>query len=264
MAFPLKNFSIDEDSPLYEVRNYIEGGYTVPLAYEGWSEHLLVPMADEIINLIQGTIDQEELLLRFDQLSVQFQEDPESGDYATLTQELSQEQAARLSAMAMIEATGADVCLLSLGGITQDLLENHTGAQCGIFPGGIDDEVINYFRPWGTTLTTIELSGQEIQTLMESGRQLRADPEAIGTEYTYLDHVVDYAMPYTLTVREDADLESDQIYTVVFNGGDYSDDQKELWGDRLTVLQEQSTFTALVAWLEDNGPEISAESLQWK
>jgi hypothetical protein len=250
VAFPLKGDVVDEDSPLYEVSDYITGGYTVQLAYEGWESDLLIPMADEIINLIQGTIDGDELLRRFDEINTQVREDPDSLVLAVADEDLTTEQAARLSGVAMMAYTGADVSLVSVGGITEDLLENASGVQCGIYAGSINEEVVNIFRPYGTALATIDLTGAEIAELLATGRQLRADPDAIGTEYTYLDQVVEYAMPYVLTVRGDGELDPAATYTVVFNRQDIFDDLAEAWGDRLTTIDDANSGTAITAWLE--------------
>jgi raffinose/stachyose/melibiose transport system substrate-binding protein len=267
VAFPFKNFQIEEDSPLYEVKDYIEEGYTVPLVYEGWEEHLLIPMADEIINLVQGKISQEELLERFDEINKEVQENPQVNDLATLEEDFTQEQAARLSAMAMMDETGADVSLVSLGGITDDgnYLENATGVQCGIHAGGIDEEIVNIFRPNGNQLATIELTGAEINELVRTGRELYADPDAIGTEYTYLEEPVTYYMPYVLTVRNDEPLKENQTYKVVFSAADYSDRIAESWGERLELIDDANSATALIAWLGKlPDGKLSSDDLNWK
>lgn len=258
VAFPFAEFTVDEDNPLYEVKDYIEQGYTIPVAYEGWEEALLTPMADELTSLVQGKITKEELLQRFDEINADIQDDPGAYDYAYLDADLTQEQAARLSGMAMIECVDADVSLVSLGGITEDgnNLENSTGVQCGIYSGGITEEIINIFRPFGTKLATIELTGAEIKSMVQTGRELYADPNDIGSEYGYLSEPVTYYMPYELIVKNDVELVDGRLYKVVFNAYDYSDRLADEWGGRLTLVSNANSGTAIKEWLEKLGDGI--------
>jgi raffinose/stachyose/melibiose transport system substrate-binding protein len=155
VAFPFKNFKIEEDSPLYEVRDYIENGYTVPLVYEEWEEHFLIPMADDMTEMIAGNIDGDEMLARFDTLYEQFEENPDADALGWADESFTAEQTARLAGMAMIDALDADVSLVSLGGIYDDCYENSTGVQCGIYDGAVSEEIVNIFRPYGTGLATV-------------------------------------------------------------------------------------------------------------
>jgi hypothetical protein len=267
IAYPFENFEITESSPLYEVKDYIEQGYTTELVYVGWEENLLVPIADELINWIQGSIDSEELLGRMDEINEQLKENPQANDYAQLDENLTQEQAARLCGIAMIEETDADVSLVSLGGITDDgnNLENPTGVQCGVFAEGMSEEIINIFRPFSSMLATVKLTGAEIQELADSGKELCADPDALGSEYTYLDEPVTYYMPYVLVVRDDAQLNPDQTYTVVFSGGDYSDTLAQSWGSNLKLIENADSKTALIDWMEKlPDGHFSSADLTWK
>jgi hypothetical protein len=265
-ASPFKNFHVDEDSPLYEVKDYIEDGYTVPLVYEGWVDGLLAPMSDEIINLIEGKIDTDEMLERFDEINEEVRANPDANDYATLEEPLSKEQTARLAGMALIDYTGAEVSLVSLGGITDDgnNLENGTGVQSGLYPGGIDEEIVNIVRPGANKIATIELTGAEIKSMYDTGREITADPYELGSEYTYLDEAVTYTMPYVLVVRDDAELIDDVTYCVAFAEGDYSEDLASNWGDRIYVLTDASPFDAIVSWLTNlSDKNFDSSALEW-
>jgi raffinose/stachyose/melibiose transport system substrate-binding protein len=266
VVFPFENYEIDENSPLYEVKDYIDQGYTVPVTYGKWVDHLLVPMADELIEMVQGKIDVKELLIGFDRINRTVQENPESYDYAELDEDLSQVQAARLVGMAMIEDTGADAALVSLGGITDDgnYLENPDGVQCGIYAGGISEETINIFRPSGTKMTVMDLTGDEISAMTDAGRELLADPDEAGTEYSYLSNPVTYYMPYVLVTKDDAELSGEETYRVVFSEGDYSDSAAEKFSGRMTVLADESPADALIAWFEKlQDGHFDASDLQW-
>jgi raffinose/stachyose/melibiose transport system substrate-binding protein len=265
-ASPFKNFHVDEDSPLYEVKDYIEDGYTVPLVYEGWVDDLLAPMADEIIKLVEGEIDTDEMLERFDEINAEVKANPDANDFARLEEKLSKEQVARLVGMALIDYSGAEVSLVSLGGITEDgnNLENETGVQCGLYPGGIDEEIVNIFRPSSSRIVTVELTGAEINSMCDLGKVNIADPDALGTEYSYLDEAVTYTMPYVLVAKDDMEIENDITYRVAFAQGDYGDIYASEWGDKIYVLEDGSPYDAIVSWLE-NLPEKSFDSsaLEW-
>jgi raffinose/stachyose/melibiose transport system substrate-binding protein len=252
MVFPFSNFEIGEDSPLYEVKDDIEQGYTAPLTYEKWEEKLLSPMADEILALVHGDISTEEMLAQFDEINQNVHENPQSYTYATLDENLTKEQTARLAAMAMMKYTDAEVSLVSLGGITEDgnYLENPTGVQCGIYAEDITEEIIDIFRPNSTQLSVIGLTGKEIKKMASDGRELYADPDESGSEYAGLSAPVTYYMPYVLVTQNDEALSDDKTYRVVFAAGDYSDRIAGEWGDRLETLTDKSPADAIASWLK--------------
>jgi hypothetical protein len=165
--------------------------------------------------------------------------------------------------MALIDYTGADVSLVSLGGITEDgnNLENETGVQCGLYKGGIDEEIINVFRPSPNRIALVDLTGAEIKTMYEEGRLLKAEPD--DSEYSYLEETVNYSMPYVLVVKDDAELDDDTVYTVAFAEGDYGDDYAEKW-DSLYVLSEGGTLDAIESWFESLPDEhFDSSALEW-
>jgi hypothetical protein len=206
------------------------------------------------------------MLEEFDRINQTLQENRESFDYAELDENLTQEQTARLVGMALIDETDADVALVSLGGITDDgnYLENSAGVQCGIYAGGINEEILNIFRPNSSQLAVIDLTGKEILDMAEQGRELYADPNKLGTEYTYLTEAVTYYMPYVLVTKDDENLSESKSYRVVFSGSDYSDRIAGEWGDRLTILSDESPADALIAWLKKQpGGHFGADALEW-
>jgi hypothetical protein len=155
---------------------------------------------------------------------------------------------------------------VSLGGITDDgnYLENSVGVQCGIYAGGINDEILNIFRPNSSQLAVIDLTGKEILDLADQGRELCADPEVLGTEYTYLTEPVTYYMPYVLVAKDDENISEDKTYRVVFAASDYSDRIAGEWGDRLTILSDESPADALIAWLKKQPDgHFGEDALEW-
>jgi ABC-type glycerol-3-phosphate transport system substrate-binding protein len=264
VAYPFKDFQVEEDDPLYDVHDLIEDGYTEALTYEVWSDHLLVPMSQELVGFIQGTEPAQTVLESFDAMNQAYRDDPESDVTAWCDEDMTMEENARLVGMAMIQYTGADVALVSLGGIVDDCYENSSGVPCGIYAGPIRGEQdINIFRPFGTSMATVALTGAEIQQMLADGRYYDVEP---GTYAQRPDETewVHYAMPYVLTVRNDADLEPEQTYTVVFSTGDYATDLAEAWGEALVLTENASDLDAIAAWFEAQ-PEhhFSAASLVW-
>jgi raffinose/stachyose/melibiose transport system substrate-binding protein len=263
-AFPFKNFKIEEDSPLYEVRDYIENGYTVPLVYEKYEKHFLIPMADSLTDMVSGKIDADELLAEFDMLYDEFKDNPEADAVGWADESFTAEQTAALSGMAMIDAMDADVSLVSLGGIYDDGYENSTGVQCGIYDGAVTEEIINIFRPYSNGIATVTLTGAEIKELYEKGREYVADPSAIGAQRPDGEEIVEYSMPYVLVVKDNAELDDNKEYKVVFSMGDYSDANEEKWGDGLNTTNDETSGTAIIKWIQSKPDRhFGTKDLEW-
>jgi hypothetical protein len=72
-------------------------------------------------------------------------------------------------------------------------------------------------------------------------------------------------MPYVLVTKDDQTLSEDETYRVVFAASDYSDRIAEEWGDRLTVIGDESPADALIAWMEElPDRRFDASNLEWK
>jgi hypothetical protein len=71
-------------------------------------------------------------------------------------------------------------------------------------------------------------------------------------------------MPYVLVAKDDQNLSDDETYRVVFAASDYSDRIAEEWGDRLTVIGDESPADALIAWMEElPDRHFDASDLEW-
>jgi raffinose/stachyose/melibiose transport system substrate-binding protein len=262
VVFPTKNSEIDENSPLADVSDIIDSGYTVPIVYSGWVDYLLAPMSEELVRFISGEITTEELLERFDELNAEYQSNSDSGIYAVADERLTKEQAARITGMAYIDYLDADAALVSVGGIYDNCYENSRGANGPVYEGNITDETLNIFVPYSTKLVTVEMTGAEIKSLADGGRLFVIQPGSYKEKPNETE-VVEFTLPYILIVKDDAELDDEAAYTVAFGYQDYNTDLAEEWGDRMTILDGETPSKAVKAWLQTQDGHINADSLNW-
>jgi hypothetical protein len=148
----------------------------------------------------------------------------------------------------MMEATDADVSLVSLGGIYEGKYENRYGVQCGIYAGFVREEQVNIFRPWDSSLALVSLTGAEIEEMADQGRVFTITPEE-NTIDPEERETVECSFPYVLTLRGGAELDPERQYRVVFSEKDYNEALAEGWGEGLEIVEGENSGKAIMAWL---------------
>lgn len=211
----LVSSKISDDSFYAEVMDYVEEGQITSYVWAGW-EDIVNEMADVLHEFVRGSIDIPGVCAAFDQIRDNYL----ANGYAHVaisTDDLDIEDIARLTGIAQIRATGADVAIMSLPGFCgfEKIIdrEGYTSMHnskgiCGKLYAGqrIGTEEINSVRQSGKQLDTITMTGKEIRELAEKGLKLF---ESQTENFRYI-----------LVVKDDAELADDTTYTVVFADGE--------------------------------------------
>ena len=211
----LVSSKISDDSFYAEVMDYVEEGQITSYVWAGW-EDIVNEMADVLHEFVRGNIDIPGVCAAFDQIRDNYL----ANGYAHVaipTDDLDTEDIARLTGIAQIRATGADVAIMSLPGFCgfEKIIdrEGYTSMHnskgiCGKLYAGqrIGTEEINSVRQSGKQLDTITMTGKEIKELAEKGLKLF---ESQTENFRYI-----------LVVKDDAELADDITYTVVFADGE--------------------------------------------
>lgn len=243
---------VSEDSFYAEVMDVVSEGQITGYVWAGW-EDIVNEMADVLHEFVRGSIDIPGVCAAFDQIRDNYL----ANGYAHVaisTDDLDTEDIARLTGIAQIRATGADVAIMSLPGFCgfEKIIdrEGYTSMHnskgiCGKLYAGqrIGTEEINSVRQSGKQLDAITMTGKEIRELAEKGLKLFESQ----TEN----------FRYTLVVKDDAELEDDTTYTVVFADGEIAG----LAEDTYTAL-EITPFQALSDYLTELGT-FSKADIHW-
>lgn len=207
MLCSLRDFSLQTDSPYYDVLAEINNGHSTPLLYGGWEDYI-VPFGNKVLDWAAGKGTGAEALATLDEMQKTVME---SGTiyYAEAPEELTEEQTAEVIAQAYIDATGVDGVLYSLNVWKEGVSaaeENMWGANGRILPGGITEEDIVAYLPtgWYGTIHTLTLPGQRIKELVDIGYDLHDDGNTYpyryftmdGTDASQLDDAAEYTIAY--------------------------------------------------------------------
>ena len=248
----LVSSKISDDSFYAEVMDYVEEGQITSYVWAGW-EDIVNEMADVLHEFVRGNIDIPGVCAAFDQIRDNYL----ANGYAHVaipTDDLDTEDIARLTGIAQIRATGADVAIMSLPGFCgfEKIIdrEGYTSMHnskgiCGKLYAGqrIGTEEINSVRQSGKQLDTITMTGKEIKELAEKGLKLF---ESQTENFRYI-----------LVVKDDAELADDITYTVVFADGEIDG----LAEGSFTVL-EITPFQVLSDYFTELGT-FGKEDIRW-
>ena len=243
---------VSEDSFYAEVMDVVEEGQITGYVWAGWEE-IVNEMADVLHEFVRGNVDIPGVCAAFDEIRDNYLE---SG-YAYVaisTDNLDIEDIARLTGIAQIRATGADVAVMSMPGFFgfEELvdragftsMQNTKGIAGKLYANQrIGTEEINMIRQSGKNLCTTTLTGKEIKDLAANGLKLF---ESQSENFRYV-----------LTVKDDADLADETAYTVVFA----AEEINGLAEDAVTNL-EITPFQALSDYLTELGT-FSKADIHW-
>lgn len=202
---------VSEDSFYAEVMDVVNEGQITGFVWAGW-EDIINEMAEVLHEFVRGNVDIAEVCAAFDEIRDNYLENGYT--YVAIpTEDLDTEDIARLTGIAQIRATGADVAIASMPdffGFEKILdregynsMQNTKGLAGQLFAGQrIGEEEINMVRQPGKHLCTMTMTGKEIMDLAAKGLKV-FDSQAENFRYA-------------LTVKDDAELEDDASYLVVF------------------------------------------------
>ena len=203
----LTDFSLPETSPYYKALTKVNIGHTAPYLYAGW-ENYTADFGEAVRRWVNGEISGTDALKTLDQLQLDIIRNGGVETYGTVTETLNTLQTAQLIGKIFLEAAGADAALISCNETKEGVNafhENGSGVSGCLLPGRLAEEDIVAVLPtgWYGTIYTATFSGARLKELAEQGFDQN------GTGDTY---------PYAFVTKNSAELQNDQIYTVVLCG----------------------------------------------
>lgn len=237
----LNEASLPENSPYQEVADLVRKGRTVPLLYVGW-ENLIIPIAQDIKQMIDGEIDTDELITAFDETNNALLEGNSEDIYAVASETLTMEETARLVAIAEGIAAEADCAMISLNEYHGDEKYNTKGLGWYLYQGDINQDKLNVIRPASNVISIAEMTGAEIKALRDKGVDLDGD----GNPYEYL-----------LFTKGDIELEDDLTYRLAISADELPEDWRA--GAEEAKL---SPLSAIKQYIKELGT-VSADVLEW-
>lgn len=206
---------ISEDSFYAEVKDVVEEGQITAYVWAGW-EDIVNELADVLHEFVRGNIDIPGVCAAFDRIRDNYLENGYA--YTAICEDdLDTEDIARLTGIAQIKAAGADVAFVSMPGFFgfekiidregYNTMQNTKGISGKLFVAQkIGTEEVNTIRQPGKNLRTAAMTGKEIKELAAKG--LKVFESQSGN------------FRYVMTVKDDAELADDTVYTVVFAEGE--------------------------------------------
>ena len=210
--------TVNEDSFYYEAMDYVYEGQITGYVWAGW-EDVVNELAEVLHEFVRGNIDIPGVCAEFDRIRDNYLENGYA--YVAICEDdMDTEDIARLTGIAQIKATGADVAVTSMPGFfgfekLEDregyrTMQNTKGVAGKLFAGQrIGTEEINMIRQAEKKLYTVTMTGKEIKELEAKGLKL-FDSQSENFRYV-------------LTVKDDAELDDAASYVVVFADGEIAD-----------------------------------------
>lgn len=241
---PLETSEISENSMVYEVKDLITAGNTIPLVYSGWDD-IIVPMAESLYSMIAGEKSVEETIQAFDEARDELLEEGVPS-FGTVPEYIGMEDTAKLVGASLVKGTEADVALITLMeffGFSDKM--NRSGIGCGIYPGELIEDRLRTFVPSGT-YCVVEMTGAEIKEAMETGCNLHGQ----GNYYDYV-----------MTSEKDTELEDGKTYKVILSGNDISEEKAETAVASYESVEMQEMIQT---YIEGMGGTITADRINGK
>lgn len=200
---PLKDAPNIEGNFYNDIQDDINAGYTAPFIYSGW-ENAVVSYGNEMVSFICGKSELSDVVNCIDENQHLITDAAPA--FTTAGEVISQESCGKLVGIAFVQATGADLGLISLGGWDPDTgATNNDGVNGKLFPIPVTEQEVCMITPtgWNGNIQTVTLSGKRVKELAAAG-------------YDRKDR--GYYFPYLLIARDGMDIKDDVTYTVAICG----------------------------------------------
>jgi raffinose/stachyose/melibiose transport system substrate-binding protein len=237
---PLISNSLSENHPYYEVLEDIYSGHMVSLTYVGW-EDLIVPIAKDIRSYIGSDETADKLAEGFDSTYNSVGNSTEDY-YGTAEEIISFDDTMKLVAIAETKAVDADCAIVSVNGSHGKNLNNYKGVGGKLYSGEINTVKINVFRPNGSTISVLELTGAEIMKMQEEGFDLYDTGEPFE---------------YRLFTKNDMKLDDNKTYKLAVSTDELSDE----YAEKSEVI-DVSPLDAIRNYTSEIGV-LNAENIVW-
>lgn len=200
---PLKDAPNIEGSFYNDIVDDINAGYTAPFIYSGW-DNMIVPVGNMMIDYICGKKELDDVITEFDASQSLLTQDVPS--FTTAGETISTEKCAELVGIAFAQGTGADLSLVSIGGMDPETgATNAEGVNGQLFPLPVTEQEVCVITPtgWNGNIQTVELTGKRIKEIAETG---------------YNRKERGYYFPYLLVCKDGMEIADDTVYTVAICG----------------------------------------------
>ena len=199
---PFKDAKAD-DTYYADIADALNAGNTAPFIYSGW-ENTIVTTGNKMLEFMKGEATIDDVIRQIDKDQDKIVNDTPDV-ITTVSEEISQEDCARLVGRCFAEATGSDLALISLstwipGNSTE---QNHYGVSAKLYAKDITDYDLCVVLPtgWNRTIQTVTLTGRQINDLLAEGY------DAYGNGKRY---------PYVLA--SPAEVDENETYQVAISG----------------------------------------------
>lgn len=200
--YAISPFEKANDDSNYELKQYLNNGHSAPLVYEGW-EDLIVPLGEKSRDWFMGNATGKEVItLMENTLKESLKNPPKS--YATVTEDLTNEETARFVGKAFMSASEADCALISLGGYYDGYINNRGVNGC-LWKGDATEGILCTICPtgWSDKIPVATMTGAEINALYEKG---------------YKRHEEAPSYPYLLMTADGSEIDESKTYKVAIAG----------------------------------------------
>lgn len=246
MIYPHKDYTIDESSLYYDVKDLIAQGQTAELIYAGWDD-VAVDVGDKIKDFMLGACTEDELIDAIDDAKrAALESGGASSTYGYVEETLSEDLVAQLVGRAYCDGTGADCFLLPQRLYYPGTPQINEGVNI-LYDGPLTESDISYVLPssYYGRLLTIEMTGAELAELQQRG---------------FNKHNTGKICPYSIIAKEGFEVEPDETYKVVATR--FDEGTTEQFAGRIvdTGVVGMDTMKELCVKLE----AINAQNAAWK
>lgn len=238
----LNESSLPADSPYQEIADLVSEGRTVNMLYVGW-EKLIIPIAQDVKQLIEGEASTEEMLAAFDATNDSLLSGDSDDIYAKVPQTLTLEETAKLVALAEGKAVDVDCAMISLNEYHEGDKSNNQGLGWYLYKGDVNMDMVNQIRPKAVTISILEMTGAEIKEMRDSGFDLYGD----SVPYEYL-----------LFTKGDIELKDEKVYKLAISTGELTEEMRAN-----AVETEVSPATAIKQYVQEL-KTITADVIKWE
>lgn len=246
--FPLK----DEENP-YSCKLYQDlweanlDSIKAPMLYAGY-EDVLIPTGDAIMNAVKENGSLDGIADMMDEIHQEYlRGGAEAIAVGSFARDFSHEETVQLNATVIQEMGDSDISMVS-DSFEKGEIINDSGAHFRFYEGSLKEEQLTCTVPGNNLLdpcVQMKLSGAQIRELIENGKcviksgAVQEEKNQGSGEASVVEVCFDYYWAgmkvemkdkkvVSMTLDDGTKMEDDQIYTVTFASGDYTEELAEI------------------------------------
>ncbi len=216
------------DPRVQEMLNIAQDGFMTFTTYTGY-EHLSVEVSNDIIKAIRADSSKgmkDKVTATADALNEEYTENRNTSGYAVLLDDFYEAETAQFMANILQETKVGDFSLITHTG-EKNGVANMQGAAGMIYKGGITfNEILTINAKRTMHVTTIELTGAEVRTLLEQGKGLYENEcEAMKGKIEFAENADELPHEYFEYYWSgiDVTMKNGKVISMMLNGKPLSD-----------------------------------------